>query len=111
MHRGIVKLAEENGVDFLDGNNDLEGVGIDWNEDTFDRGDHLNLSGSVKLTEYLAAYLEKECSLTDHRNDPAYQSWEELLPAYEQEVRDMEGTSYPRLEKERRERKEKEKEE
>ena len=105
MHRGIVKLAEENGVDFLDGNNDLEGVGIDWNEDTFDRGDHLNLSGSVKLTEYLAAYLEKECSLTDHRNDPAYQSWEELLPAYEQEVRDMEGTSYPRLEKERRERK------
>ena len=111
MHRGIVKLAEENGVDFLDGNNDLAGVRIDWKEDTFDKGDHLNLSGSVKLTEYLAAYLEKECGLTDHRDDPAYRSWEELLPAYEQEVKDMEGTSYPRLEKERRERKEKEKEE
>lgn len=102
MHNGIAKLAEENGVDFLDGNDEPDKVKIDWNRDTFDEGDHLNLYGSIKTTNYLAEYLVNECDLVDHRGDPAYQSWSDLLPAYEQEIRDMEGISYPILEKEKK---------
>ena len=103
MARGIVKLAEENGVDFLDGNAMLDEIGIDWNKDTFDEGDHLNYYGSKKLTDYLSEYLKEECDLTDHRGDPEFESWNELLPLYEQEIVKMEGTSYSRLEKERKE--------
>lgn len=105
MHRGIAKLAEENGVAFLDGNSNPELLHIDWEKDTFDEGDHLNLFGSAKMTEYLAQYMEKNCSLEDHRGDPAYRSWDELIPAYEQEIKDMVGTGYPEIEKKRKEEK------
>ncbi len=102
MHRGIEKLAEENGVAFLDGNSDTDKLHIDWEKDTFDKGDHLNLFGSAKMTDYLAQYMTGNCELTDHRDDPAYQSWNELITAYEQEIKDMEGTSYSEIEKERK---------
>ena len=75
-------------------------IHIDWSRDAFDGGDHLNLFGCQKMTKYLGNYLADNCGLTDHRKDPAYQNWEDLLPAYEQEIRDMEGTSYATLEKE-----------
>ena len=35
----------------------------------------------------------------DHRGDAEYQSWTDILSDYEQEVRDMEGTCYPDIEK------------
>ena len=98
MHNAVAKFAEECGVDYIDANYDMDIVQIDWSNDTFDGGDHLNLFGCRKMTRYLGDYLESECELTDHRSDPAYRSWSDLLPAYEQEVRDMEGTSYPIIE-------------
>lgn len=110
MHNGYVKFAEEYGLPFLDGNWDIEKIGIDMTHDYFDKGgDHLNLFGTRKMTEYLAQYLESECDLTDHRTDPAYKSWDDLLPAYEQEIIDMEGTGYPILEGKIKERRRKEK--
>ena len=60
----------------------------------------LNLFGTRKMTRYLGDYLRDNCDLTDHREDPAYQSWADQLAAYEKEVKDMEGTSYPKIEEE-----------
>ena len=97
---GIRQFSREAGVDFLDGNADIEKIGIDWETDTYDEGDHLNLKGARKMTEYLADYLERECNLEDHRHDPEYQEWNDLLSVYDEEVRKMEGTSYPILEEE-----------
>ena len=78
----------------------MEQVGIDYSTDYVEEdANHLSLSGVRKMTDYLAQYLVEECDLTDHRGDPAYSSWDELLPAYEQEVREMEGTSYSEIEK------------
>ena len=99
-HNAIKQFAEECGVDYLDANYDVEKIHIDWSQDTFDGGDHLNLFGCQKMTRYLGNYLADECGLTDHRGDPAYQNWEDMLPAYEQELKDMEGTSYPAIERE-----------
>lgn len=101
-HNGIIELAEESGVDYLDGDADVEEIGIDWNTDTYDKGDHLNLDGAEKMTEYIARYLTSEQDLEDHRNDAAYRSWNELYAAYEQEVVRMEGTAYYRLEEQAR---------
>ena len=102
MHNGFVKLAQEEGIDLLDGNYDLDKVQIDWKKDTFDKGDHLNLFGSRKMNKYLAEHIKASCDLADHRGDPAYQSWDDLWEEYAQEVKDMEGTSYPILEKEKK---------
>ena len=100
MHNGYAKLAQEYGLDFLDGNIDAEKIGIDLKADYFDDdADHLNLSGTRKMTAYLADYLVRECDLEDHRGDAAYQSWTDILSEYEQEVRDMDGTCYPDIEK------------
>lgn len=103
MHKGLAKMAQESGVAFLDGNAVLEEIPIDWDRDTFDEGDHLNYYGTKKLTNYLAKYLSAQCALEDHRGDPVYQSWSDLLADYEQEIIDMEGTSYPLIEKQRKE--------
>lgn len=105
MHNGYVKLAQKYDLPFLDGNIDYEKIGIDFAKDySDDDGDHLNLFGVRKMTKYLAEYLVRECGLENHRNDPAYKSWSDILPAYEQEVLDMEGTSYPKMEREKEER-------
>ena len=98
VHNGIAKFAKENGVDYLDGDAVVEQIGIDWSTDTYDKGDHLNLKGAEKMTDYVARYLVREHDLKDHRNDPAYRSWDELYLAYEKEADRMKGTAYYRLE-------------
>lgn len=98
MHNAVAQFAEECGVEYMDANYDRDKIQIDWANDTFDGGDHLNLFGARKMTVYLGDYLAQECGLTDHRGDPAYQSWEDMWADYEREVRDMEGTSYPLIE-------------
>ena len=105
MHNAVIQFAQECGVDYLDANYDVDKVYIDWSRDTFDGGDHLNLFGCQKMTRYLGNYLADECGLTDHRGDPDYRNWDDMLPAYEQELKDMEGTSYPRIEKDMKENK------
>ena len=80
MHNGYAKLAQEYGLDFLDGNIDAEKIGIDLKADYFDDdADHLNLSGTRKMTAYLADYLVRECGLEDHRGDADYQSWTDII--------------------------------
>ena len=50
--------------------------------------------GAEKITAYLGEYVLKNYGLEDHRGDPAYRSWNEMVAKYEQEVIDMEGTDY-----------------
>ena len=94
IHNGLQKLADEEGIPFCDANCDLDKIQIDWDKDTYDGGDHLNLSGSRKMTKYWADHLLGECDLKDHRRDPAFQSWSDLWEVYETEVDLLKGTNY-----------------
>ena len=86
QHNAYAKLAQEHGIDYLDGNVDIEKIGIDMATDYFDDdGDHLNLCGTRKMTVYLGDYLRDNCDLEDHRDDPAYRSWADQLTDYEEE--------------------------
>ena len=49
---------------------------------------------------HLGEYFVQECDLPDHRGEPGYESWDDMLKAYDQEVIDMEGTDYFIKEKE-----------
>ena len=66
VHRRFEKEAKERGLEFVDLNCDLDRIGIDWENDFYDKGDHVNVFGAEKITAYLG----------------------------EQEVIDMEGTDY-----------------
>ena len=50
--------------------------------------------GAEQITAYLGEHLLKEYGLEDHRGDPAYRSWDEMVARYGQEDIDMEGTNY-----------------
>ncbi len=75
IHRAVQQWSDEHNSAFLDMNLLQEDIGIDWEKDTKDEGDHLNPSGAEKVSKYLAGYLETNYRLSDHRNDEAYDGW------------------------------------
>lgn len=81
----VRQLAEKYKVKFIDLNMD-NSIGIDWTQDTYDKGDHLNFSGAEKVTDFLGAYLNKRYDLPDHRGDKEYASWEKSVEKYLQKI-------------------------
>lgn len=81
----VRQLAEKYKVKFIDLNMD-NSIGIDWTQDTYDKGDHLNYSGAEKVTRFLGAYLDKRYDLPDHRGDKEYASWEKSVEKYLQKI-------------------------
>lgn len=84
-HNGLSDYAQKHDITYIDFNLMLSDLGIDWNIDALDGGDHLNVSGASKLTAWMGNYLSQQNLLTDHRNEEGYESWAEDLKAYEQQ--------------------------
>lgn len=82
-HNGIQALARDLGCEYLDLNLKNDQIQINWDTDTYDKGDHLNYSGAVKVTNYLCGYLTGTGLLQDHRDDPGYAKWHDSLQKYE----------------------------
>lgn len=57
---------------------------IDYKLDMFDDV-HANVSGMKKLTSYVGKYLLEVDGIVDHRMDAAYQPWEALVEAWQNE--------------------------
>ena len=100
VHRRIEEEAQKRGLDYVDLNCSLDELNMDWTKDYSDSGDHVNLFRLEKIASYLGKYLTEECGVKDHRGENGFQSWDEMLAKYEQEVVDMEGTDYFVLERE-----------
>ena len=77
-------MAESLGCTYLDGN--LLPLAIDWQTDTYDRGDHLNYYGAAKVTAWLGAWLTDHTALPDHRKDPAYEAWNRDAESFPQRL-------------------------
>lgn len=80
-HNGVKQWARQHGVDYIDLNLESS-IGIDWETDTKDGGDHLNLTGARKVTSFIGRYLVEEYALPDLRNNPEYKDWEECCAAF-----------------------------
>ena len=76
-HKAVSEWADEYGIEFIDLNLMQEELGIDWNTDTKDGGDHLNIEGSKKVTGFLAEYISDGYGLADHRGEAGYEKWEQ----------------------------------
>ena len=76
----IREYAAEYGLSFYNFAERSEEIGLDFSEDTYDGGYHLNLSGSVKLSRYFGNILTEDHGLEDRRQDP------EIAPAYDKKL-------------------------
>lgn len=85
-HNSITELAKELGVDYYDLNMGPNKVPIDWNADTYDKGDHLNLSGATKVSAYLGKLLSEKYGLPDHRSNTAFSQWSASFEKYKQQI-------------------------
>ena len=90
-HAEMQEYADKRGIAYLDLNEKVEELGLNWDEDTQDKGDHLNVYGAEKVTSYLGNYLEENYELEDHRSDPAYEAWNQLAEQYEQNLAKIRG--------------------
>ena len=78
-HNEVQALA----VPYLDLNLNTEELGIDWNLDTLDGGDHLNYTGCQKATAYLQWYMQTHYTLPDRRDDVRYEAWNKQAEEFE----------------------------
>jgi len=88
-HNGLADYAKDNGLSFIDMNLDPSAYGIDWSQDTYDGGDHLNFFGATKVSRYLGSYLRDKSGLTDRRGQPSYEQWERTLDDYLKKTKDV----------------------
>lgn len=80
-HKEIEELTKEYNLPYI--NLNLEaGINIDWEKDTYDRGNHLNYSGAKKVTAYIGNYLKKLSILKNHKNDLDYYEWNKAYHEY-----------------------------
>ncbi|MCH4034498.1 MAG: hypothetical protein LKH04_04065 [Lachnospiraceae bacterium] len=76
---GIADLAKKLDVPYLN----LQYASlVDFDTDLYDADAHLNPSGARKVTAYLGEWLTEHTDLQDHRDDPAYTSWDTDYEAY-----------------------------
>ena len=78
----VLQYAGKYGIPYIDFNQKLKELGIDWKNDTLDKGDHLNLSGAHKVTDYMTMYLQEHYMLPDHRGDEKFTSWDTMASQY-----------------------------
>lgn len=58
-HKAVQEWCDSHGVEFIDYNLLPDEIGIDWDTDTRDGGEHLNNSGSLKVCTHLCRYLKE----------------------------------------------------
>lgn len=75
-------LCREYGVSFFNGEKLQKAMGIDYERDFYDLH-HTNAVGACKFTRYFVNWLKKRVELPDHRGDPAYRFYDQLLAQYE----------------------------
>ena len=83
----IEEYANENEITFINFLDNVEEIGIDYTQDTYDSGLHLNLYGATKLSAYFAQILKEQFDLTDYReNEDVNRLYQERLTEYHQDT-------------------------
>ena len=82
----IEEYAAEHGLLYINFLELTEQTGLDFSQDTYDGGLHLNLSGAEKMSAFLGEVLWAEAGLTDRRGEEALaEQWREKAALYEAE--------------------------
>lgn len=81
-HNAVQAYADKKNLPYLDMNLYSDEMELDWTGDSRDGGDHLNLRGAMKATTFFGNWILENYDMPDHREDPAYQSWNDCLEIY-----------------------------
>ena len=92
-HNGMQEWAADNDVDYIDLNCGEDAVEIDWNQDSSDASDHLNLRGAQKVMTAVGALLAQRYGLASHAGDRAYTAWDDAYARYTQQVTALQWTA------------------
>lgn len=77
------QYAEEHDLQYINFLKLVDEIGIDYNEDTYDAGLHLNVTGAEKLSDYFGKILSETYQLEDKRNDEELSRiWDEKIDFY-----------------------------
>mgnify|MGYP001625500801 FL=1 len=85
-HNALQEYADAQGLPYIDLNLKTKEIGIDWKQDSYDKGDHLNVYGAQKVTAYMGKYLKENYDLPDHRGDPKYADWDQMEKKYREKL-------------------------
>lgn len=78
-------------INFLDYQQE---IGIDWSQDTYDAGLHLNVYGAEKLSSYFGKILAEQCGVADRRGDADISAaWAQKVQIYNARKEEMEAQS------------------
>lgn len=87
--KAVSNYAKEKNIEFIDLN--LGQIkDFDWKHDTSDKGDHLNVYGATKVTNYLGEYLTSNYQFTNYKNDDKYKQWILDSRTYHQDIKKLE---------------------
>ena len=91
----IEEYAAKYGLDYINFLELQDETGIDYQQDTFDAGMHMNLSGAEKLSAWMGKYLSEKVGVTDRRSEaPLVENWNKKITFYEE----MKASQYKQLE-------------
>ncbi len=82
----VERKVKEAGFDFLDANLYSDEMQLNFDTDFYNEN-HVNIFGADKYTDFLIAYLKEHYNLPDRRKDKEYESWNRLLPNWNQQVK------------------------
>lgn len=73
----INEFASQNGLFFLDLNENMSEIGLDFQKDFLDANSHLNFSGAKKVTSYITNWILDRYEFNNKKllNNELYQNW------------------------------------
>ena len=77
------EYAEKHDLLYINMLEHVEDIGIDWSQDTYDAGLHLNVYGAEKASRWFGKILTEECGVKDRREDTTVSAkWAEICETY-----------------------------
>ena len=83
-HNAMKEFTEQEGIEFLDLNYLKDELNIDWQTETGDKGEHVNYKGALKVSEYLADYLNNTNLCKNRKDDPDLSKWNDDLKQFKE---------------------------
>lgn len=83
-HNAVKEIAKQYDVEFIDMNVPKDNYNVDLKTDFRDNGNHMNIHGAKKSTEYIGEYITENSSyaIEDKRNDKKYKKWHKVVEHY-----------------------------
>lgn len=80
-HNAVKEYAKSKNLKFYDLN--VESIGIDWENDTKDGGDHMNINGALKVTKSIGKYINDNLEVKNHKKNKKYEKWNKEYKEYQ----------------------------